>query len=135
MENRFSRKADVDFVRQVNSDKASKNEILNIRETIKGYDDKLKTLSVFASELANSMLPDRLSRKFEKEDDLFKSIKKREEIIEQGKLIANWILKTSNVNVQDEAAEQVPVKDLKKDKNFSVEISTFSSKNMISNME
>lgn len=135
LENRFDRKADVDFVRRVNGEKASRSELLSLREMIKGYDKKLKTISVFASELANSMLPERLSRKFEKENDLFTSIKKREEIIEQGKLIANWILKTSNEDLQGETTEQMTVKDLKKDKNSSVEILTFSSKNMTSNIE
>ena len=64
LENRFNKKADIEFVNKIDKEKVSKNELQNIQEMIKGYDAKLKTISVYAFELANSMLPDRLSRKF-----------------------------------------------------------------------
>ena len=41
-----------------------RNELIPIENTITEYEDKFKTISVFLSELANILLPDKLSSKF-----------------------------------------------------------------------
>ena len=45
------------------------------------YDDKIKTLSVLTTELAQILLPAKNRGKFEKEEDLISCIKKREALL------------------------------------------------------
>ena len=50
---------------------------------------------MFTSELANMLMPEKESGKFSTSKELQDSIKKRNELINQGKLMRDWVLKNS----------------------------------------
>ena len=61
-------------------------------------DEKLKTLSVFSSELAKLLLAEHKKRPYQTDDDLNSksNIKQREEIIQMADQIQNWIFSSSS---------------------------------------
>ena len=93
---RLDGKAEIQMVQEVQRTQVNIQDMDEVRAAMREYDEKLKHISVFASELANVLLPEKLSSKFENQDDLNGSIRQRGELIQQGKLITNWIMRTSN---------------------------------------
>lgn len=60
----IDKKADTETLNQLLDQMVHKKQFKTLQEHMNDYDDKFKTISVFASELANILLPDKLSSKF-----------------------------------------------------------------------
>ena len=82
---KLDRKAEIKMVQDVKRTQINIQDLDEVRADMREYDEKLKHMSVFASELANILLPEKLSSKFGNQDDLNSSIRQRGELIQQGK--------------------------------------------------
>ena len=70
----LDRKADVELLRRINHAKAEKSELLEYETIMDNFNQKIRHISVFISELSAIMLPEKEHGKFGSESDLKKSI-------------------------------------------------------------
>ena len=75
--------------------KADKTELAQQENLIHDLSNKIKHLSVYASELCKLVLPEKQSGKFTNQQELQCSIRKREELVEEAKIMNKWILTTT----------------------------------------
>lgn len=85
----------MELVRRIQNNKADKSEFQHQENLFFDLQNKIKHLSVYASELCKIILPEKTSGKFVNQSELQCSIRKREELIEEGKLMNKWILSTT----------------------------------------
>ena len=99
----LDRKADLELIRRINAQMATKIDMQGVAATISEINQKLKHMSVFQSELSQMLLPEHQSKGFKNGEDLNNTIKRREKLIKEGLIMCNWIQKTSkNIIVEAE---------------------------------
>jgi len=111
---------------------------MSIQGLIEGLNNRLKYVSVLQYELAETILPPKKSGTFKHLSDLNNTIKHREKLSEQAKLVCNWIYKSP----LEQVIKQKPKKKLQfnagqiKYKNqFSNHSNTISDLNILDNTD
>ena len=89
----IDRKADLELVRRLQETKATKVEFQQLTTSLENLNLKLKHISVLQSELANIIAPSKHAGNFKSEDDIKDSLKQREKLSKQAKIVCNWIYK------------------------------------------
>ena len=92
----IEKKADIAYVQELEQSRCNMRDLEEIEAKMEEYESKMRHVTVFTSELANILLPEKLSCRFTNQDDLNRSIKRREEVIQQGKYLTNWIMKSAS---------------------------------------
>ena len=73
--------------------KVSAANMFEMEGKMKELDSKVKHITVYATELAKLLLPEKQGSRFATQHDLNQSIKRREDVIRQGKCLTNWIMR------------------------------------------
>ena len=55
----LDRKADLELIRRINNVKADKTELNEYQDILDGFNHKIRHISVFTSELANILMPEK----------------------------------------------------------------------------
>ena len=66
----LDRKADLELIRRINNVKADKTELSDYNDILDGFNHKIRHISVFTSELALMLMPEKETGKFTNQNEL-----------------------------------------------------------------
>ena len=79
----FDRKADLELIRRIQTQKANKEDVLYLNQMVTEMDAKIVQLSVMQKEIANSLIPE---VKTERE-----TLKTKQQLIKNSNIVSKWI--------------------------------------------
>lgn len=96
----IDKKADMSMIEELKRELVNYEEVNSIKSAMQEYDEKLKHMTVFQQELIMQLLPNKKNTNrfdtYQEMESLNQNQKKREEVKKQGKIIKDWIVRTSN---------------------------------------
>lgn len=69
-----------------------------MQAALSDLENKLKHIAVLSADIATSMVPKKLSGKFQNVNDLNNHINRRETLVQNAKILTNWIYKNNLTN-------------------------------------